>query len=257
MSVRSKKVAWVTGASSGIGATTAIKLAQDGYSVAVSARSLDKLEIVAKEHENIHSYSLDVTDKEACAKTVQMIQNDLGSLDLVLLNAGTYKPDTLNNFDADTFKNHFDINVIGVGNCIDPVLKSMRGKGQGHIAIVASVAGYRGLPRSLSYGPTKAALINMAEALAIECLDTDIKVQVICPGFVRTPLTDQNDFKMPMLMEVEDAANKLIEGLKSNRFEITFPWAFAFMLKILGMLPNKTYFKAVKKGTAGTLNKNA
>ena len=126
-------------------------------------------------------------------------------------------------------------------------MKSFLERGKGHVAIVASVAGFRGLPKSVSYGPTKAALINLAEALYAELNPKGIKVQVINPGFIKTPLTDKNDFEMPMLMPVEDAAKALIKGLDSNAFEIFFPWPFVVLVKLIDMLPNKLYLWLVSK----------
>ena len=182
-----------------------------------------------------------MTKPKKIIETIEEIEQDLGPIDLAILNAGIYKGEHAENFTAANFKKHFDVNVLGVGNCIEPILQKFLNRRYGHIAITASVAGYRGLPNSISYSATKAALINMAESLAIELKDTAIKVQVICPGFVRTPLTDKNDFDMPMLMEVDKAAEKLVEGLRSNRFEIVFPWQFCWMLKFLQLLPHKLY----------------
>ncbi len=247
----SQKTAWITGASSGIGAAAAKRLAADGWRVAITARSEDKLNALAAENDLLKAYAGDVTDLAQMKDIVRRIELDLGHIDLVILNAGTYKHDVMSAFSAENFAHHLDINLQGVANGLEAVLPPMLERQSGHIALVASVAGYRGLPRSLSYGATKAALINMAEALAIEMLDKGIKVQVINPGFIKTPLTDKNDFPMPMLMDVDEAADKLVKGLSSNKFEITFPWAFAFLLKLAGLLPDKLYFRLVKKATAG------
>lgn len=253
------KLVWITGASSGIGAETARQMARKGWNVAVSARSEDKLKALVKEAESypgeIHSYPGDVTNANIMHNIVNAIEKDHGEIDIALLNAGTYFGESGADFSAESFKKTFDINVNGIANCLEPLLKNFRkrgpGKEKGHVAIVASVAGYRGLPQSVAYGPTKAALINMTEALYMDCKPQGIKVQLVCPGFVRTPLTDKNKFPMPMLMEVEDAAAALIKGLESNQFEITFPWAFALILKTLGLLPNKAYLWLVSQGTKG------
>lgn len=249
-----KKIVWITGASTGIGAETAIQLAAKGYNVMASARSADKLTALeegAKDLEgSIHAYPCDVTDEKAIATTLSEIEKTHGPIDIAILNAGTYLPDTAQSFTFANFQKQYEINVFGVAKCIEPLLKTFIARKKGHIAITASVAGFRGLPRSISYGSGKAALINMAEALYLEAKPHGIKVQVITPGFVRTPLTDKNDFTMPMLMEVDDAAQALIAGLESERFEITFPWLFSFLTKLVGLLPDKAYFWVIEKVSA-------
>lgn len=241
-----RKIVWVTGASTGIGRAAALRLAQDGWMVAASARSVDRLaELVAEGGGLIKAYPGDVTDESAMKSVVNAIENDLGPIDMALLNAGNYFPDTYETFTASNFKKQYDVNVFGVMHCVEPLLEKFRARGRGHIAIVASVAGYRGLPNSLSYGSSKAALINFTEALAAECSGTGIKIQVVNPGFIKTPLTDKNDFYMPMLMDVDDAAKALVQGLYSNAFEITFPWVFAMLTRVFGMLPNRLYIRAI------------
>jgi short-subunit dehydrogenase len=125
----------------------------------------------------------------------------------------------------------------------------MAARRRGHIALVASVAGYGGLPTAVAYGPTKAALINMAESLRLDCERLGIKLQLVDPGFVKTPLTDRNDFPMPFLMPVEEAVDAFVAGLASDRFEIVFPRRFALLLKLLNMLPYGAYFAAVRRMT--------
>ena len=243
--MKKQKTIWITGASTGIGAETALHLARQGCHILVTARSQDKLEALAKEAENFKGKITpapgDVTKPKKMTELFEGLEKDHGPIDIVLLNAGTYFADEENSFKASTCKKTFDINVQGVANCLEPVLKAFTERQSGHIAIVASVAGFRGLPRSLSYGPTKAALINMAEALYMDYKPHGIKVQVINPGFIKTPLTDKNDFEMPMLMPVDEAAQALIRGLDSNKFEIVFPWQFVYIAKTIGLLPNKAY----------------
>ncbi|MGB0718970.1 MAG: SDR family NAD(P)-dependent oxidoreductase [Bdellovibrionales bacterium] len=250
------KIVWITGASSGIGAETALQMAAKGWRVAASARSVDKLNELAARAEaftgTIKAFPLDVTDETACAKTVETIENDLGPIDLALFNAGASLPDTLEDLNPQDFKKQFDINVFGVVNGLVPVLQKFMARNAGHIAITASVAGFRGLPGSMGYCSSKAALINMAETLYLLCDPYGIKVQVINPSFVRTPMTDKNDFHMPMRMEPEAAAKALIKGLESNRFEITFPRAFSVAMKLIGALPDRLYF-AIMKAVAARL----
>lgn len=243
--MRSGKTIWITGASTGIGAETAFQLVQKKVHILVTARSVDKLEALADKAKDLPGTitlaPCDVTDTAAVAKLYAEMEEKHGPIDLVLLNAGTGFGDSATEFDIDRFKKTFDINVNGVANCLEAVLPSFLKRGKGHIAIVASVAGFRGLPKSISYGPSKAALINLAEALYVDLKPKGIKVQVINPGFVKTPLTDKNTFHMPMLMSVEKGARALIKGLNSNAFEIIFPWSFVVFVKLMDMLPNKIY----------------
>jgi short-subunit dehydrogenase len=243
-----KKI-WIIGASTGIGEALAKALADEGKHVIVSARSEDKLKTVAGTSDNITAVTVDVTDPKSISKAMKSIKN----LDSVIQCAGWFSAEKAKDFDADLFKKHFDINVQGTANILDPVLKRFKKSGKGHIGIVSSVAGYHGLPKSLSYGPTKAALINLCEALAIDFYDTDIKIQVINPGFVKTPLTDQNDFEMPMIITPEEAAKSIIKGLKRGSFEITFPKIFSYILKTVAKLPYALSIPLIKKATAGKM----
>lgn len=249
--VKQQKIAWITGASSGLGAATALRLIKEGWVVAATARSADKIEVLIHHVAifggggKIVSYPGDVTDARQVGDIVARIESELGPIDLALLNAGVYLPDTTETFSATRLREQYETNVIGTANCLEPVLALFRERNKGHIAIVASVAGYRGLPRSLSYGSSKAALINLAEALAIELRATKVKVQVINPGFIKTPMTDRNDFYMPMLMDVDKAAEELVRGLNGGFFEISFPWIFATLTKLVGLLPDRLYIWAI------------
>lgn len=242
-----KKIAWVTGASSGIGLATAKKLMADGWYVAISARSEDTLKKIEAENEYIFAYPADITKADVIEKTIKKIEKDLGPIDMAVLSAGTYFRDGLDDFSAQTFKKQYEVNVFGTMNCVEPLLNLFKKRKKGHLAMIASVAGYRGLPHALSYGSSKAALNNFAESLATHCIGTDIKIQIVNPGFIDTPLTKKNKFPMPMLMNVDEAAEKLVQGLKSNKFEITFPWLFAFILKVIGLLPDKLYIRLASK----------
>lgn len=232
MTQKTKNI-WLVGASTGIGRALAIKLARQGNNVYATARDENALKEMAGIDAQIIPMPGDVTDLPRMREIVGAI----GQVDIAILNAGYYKPDPIETFTYDEFEKHVRVNLLGVGACLDAILPGMRDRGDGHIAITASVAGYHGLPRSLSYGPTKAAQINLAEALAIETKGTDIKVQVINPGFVKTRLTEQNDFPMPFLLETEEAADYIMKGLEKDRFEITFPWLFSRMLRRIAALP--------------------
>ena len=240
---------WVVGASTGIGAATVKLLLARGARVAVSARSADKLTELVAGHEHALVLSLDVTDPTAQRIAHKKIVQRFGGLDLAILCAGTYSPLRADQFDLATMNHHFTVNFTGVLHGIDAVLPAMLAAGKGHIAIVSSVAGYRGLPNALAYGPSKAALINLAESMYIDLHDKGLGVSVINPGFVETPLTAQNTFTMPALISPEEAAREILSGLEKGEFETHFPKRFTRAVKALGLLPDAVYFKAVKKGT--------
>lgn len=251
------RLAWVTGASTGIGRAAALRLAQRGWDVAVTSRSAERLEELSENLSafkgRIFPYPGDVTDFAAMCAVVEKIEADHGPIDLALLNAGGNFPDRPGRFSVEQFRKTFDLNVYGTVHCLEPVWERFQARQSGHVAIVGSVAGFRGLPQALSYCPSKAALINLAECLALDGAPYGIKVQVINPGFVKTPLTDKNKFPMPMLMDVNAAADVLVKGLASSRFEINFPWPFVYAVKLMGMLPNRTYLWLIKKMAPGVL----
>jgi short-subunit dehydrogenase len=240
------RVVWITGASTGIGAAVAEQLAAAGVTVAISARSAGKLAAAAQSHTNLKPYPLDVTDAEAVTDCFDRIERELGPVDLVLAAAGTYSPVALDTFSPAPFRTMYETNFLGVVNVLTAALPALRQRRKGHIAWIASVAGYRGLPKAAAYGPTKAALINLAESLKPE-LDADgVAVSVINPGFVKTPLTAQNDFEMPFLMEVDEAARRTIAGLAAGRFEVAYPTRFVAILKFARLLPYRLYFALIR-----------
>jgi len=244
-------IAWITGASSGIGEHVALGLAREGWTVLASARRADGLAAVAEKAAGgkgrIIPAPLDVTDLEATRRTLADIRAAHGAVALAILNAGTYRPDSIKRFSAESYRQTVETNLMGVVHCLDALLPDMLERRTGHIVLVSSVAGYRGLPRSLAYGPSKAALINLAESLKLDGERHGLKVQVVNPGFIKTPLTDRNDFPMPFLMPVEDAAARFIAGLHANDFEITFPRRFTFWLQRLRCLPYPLYFNLVRR----------
>lgn len=243
-------VAWITGASSGIGEALALRLARDGRRVAASARNGTALaQLGERSAGRISPFQLDVTDADACARRVEDIEAAMGPIELAVLNAGTHRPMSADDFAVETARDLIEINLMGVINSLAPVLARMRARRRGHIAIVASVAGYGGLPTAAVYGATKAALINMAEALRLDCDRLGIKLQLVNPGFVKTPLTDRNEFPMPFLMPVDAAVDAFVAGLASERFEIVFPRRFALLLKLLNALPYGAYFALVRRMT--------
>jgi NAD(P)-dependent dehydrogenase (short-subunit alcohol dehydrogenase family) len=243
------KLAWITGASTGIGRALALRLARDGWRVAASARGADTLRSLEEENGAIRAFPMDVTDAAATARVAGEIERELGTIDLVVANAGTHAPTPADAFDAAAVRRLIEVNLVGATNTLAAAMPAMLARKGGHIAIVASVAGYRGLPRAAVYSATKAGLIALAEGLKFDLDRAGVKIQVINPGFVRTPLTDKNDFPMPFLMEVDDAVERILRGLAGNAFEICFPRRFAWILKLAGLLPDRLYFPLVAKAT--------
>jgi len=245
--------AWITGASSGIGRALALRMARAGWTVGVTARRAEALEDLAREADGARGRIVpapcDVTDRGAVAEALAALEKQAGPVRLAVLNAGIYEPDQADTLDPDTFAKTVNLNLIATVGCLAALMPGWMARKRGHLVVVSSVAGYSGLPRSLSYGATKAALINFCEGLKFDFDRLGLAVQVVCPGFVRTPATDRNDFKMPALMEVEDAAEAIYRGLDPNRFEITFPKRFTYVLKVLRCLPHRLYFPLVKRIT--------
>ena len=242
--------AWITGASSGIGAALAQELAARGWTVAISARRQNELETIGAANERIHAYACDVTDRKAMSKIAAAIEAAHGPIALAVLNAGIYLPTNLPEFDADLFDRSFEVNLGGVVNGLNALVPGMVARGEGHISFVASVTGYGGLGTSAAYGATKAALINMAESLAMDLKSNGVHVSSIAPGFVRTPATDSNEFPMPFIIEAEEAAKRIADGLAKNKTHIAFPKRFTFLLRLINLLPRGLYVKLVGKFTS-------
>jgi len=242
------KVAWIIGGGSGIGAAVALRLAAQGFKVAISGRRVDKLEAVARGDGNIRAYGLDVTDKAAAEEVTQRIVADLGAIDLFIFGAAAWQPMDVGDYDFDKFMSVVDTNYLGLLRLASPVIAQMRKQGSGKFAVIASVAGYFGLPRSAAYSSTKAGLINLLETMRTELASDGIKVRMIAPGFVKSELTDKNDFPMPFLMETDDAAKRIVDGLLgSDRFEIAFPKRMVWLMKTIRWLPYPVFFRVMKK----------
>jgi short-subunit dehydrogenase len=245
---------WIVGASSGIGRSVALAFANAGIRVAASARSAEGLaSLVAEGRGRISAFPLDSTDAAATMAVSGDIERTLGPIEAVLYCAATWSNDTATQATVAAIRPVYEVNIFGCLNVIEATLPAMKSRRAGRIAIISSVAGFRGLPRALAYGSSKAALTHIAEGLKFECDDAGVVVQVIHPGFVKTPLTDKNDFKMPFLMSAEDASNRVVRGMSGSNFEITFPKRFTFILKLLRMLPYSLYFWLVGKGTKGKI----
>ncbi len=240
---------WVIGASTGIGAATAKKLLDAGARVALSARSADKLRDVAAGYAKALLEPLDFTRSADVAAAWERIRAQWGSVDLVLIVAGTHQEMRAWELNEKDSRALLEVNLHGVINTTAAVMPGLLAQGHGAIGIVASVAGYRGLPKALIYGASKAAVINFTETLYLDLHPKGLGVYLIMPGFVKTPLTAQNDFKMPHLISAEEAAQEIVGGLRAGDFEIHFPRAFTRQLKLLRLLPYRWYFRLIRKAT--------
>ena len=246
----SKKTIWITGGSTGIGKALAIKFAAMGWNVAISARRAELLNELSNSYENISGFPLDVTDKEKCKEVFNEIKNKFENIDICFFSTGTWDPKKEKEIDVEQMEDVFKVNFFGTVNCIKAVEQYFRDKKKGIITIVSSIAGYRGLPNSTGYGPSKSALNNLAESLYFDFKRYNVRVCLVSPGFIKTPMTDKNDFKMPFLKTPEYAADQIYEGLvNKNIFEIHFPKSLTITLKLLSFLPSKIYFGLVRKLT--------
>ncbi len=246
-------VAWLTGASSGIGKATALELARRGWTVCLTARRLEELEALAGEAAGLPgrlvAHAGDVTDEAGMAALVETIEHIHGPIALAFFNAGVAPYTRAGALDVDAFRQALNVNVLGAANGLAPVLARMGARKKGQVAVNASVAGYRGLPKAAAYGASKAAAIHLCEALKFDCDNLGITMQVVNPGFIDTPLTRKNDFPMPFLMSMDDAARRVVDGFERGRFEIIFPRRLAFILKIMRLLPYAWYFPLVARQT--------
>lgn len=243
-------LAWITGGGTGIGRALALRLAADGWQVVVSGRRPEPLqETSSRAPGAVHPWPLDVTDLPAVRRAVTEIEAKHGPIALAVLNAGMYQAVKLDSFKAELMAEHMKVNYQGVVNAMDALLPAMRRRHAGHMVLVASVAGYRGLPLASGYGPTKAALINLAESLKYMFQKEGLCISVCNPGFVETPLTDGNRFPMPFLMKAEDAAAALQRGIYQRKFEIAFPTRFVLILKVMRALPYWLYFPLIRRMT--------
>ncbi len=245
-----KKTIWITGGSTGIGKALAIKFASKGWNVAISARRESLLKEISDNNENIHGFPLDVTDKSKCKEVFEQIKNKFQAVDICFFSTGTWNPKKEKDIDLEQIEDVFKVNFFGTLNSIKAVEEYFKNKKDGIITIVSSIAGYRGLPNSTGYGPSKSALNNLAESLYFDFKRFNVRVSLVSPGFIKTPMTDKNDFKMPFLKTTDYAAEKIYDGLiNKNVFEIHFPKSLTLILKILSFLPSKIYFGLIGKMT--------
>ena len=244
-----KKVIWITGASSGIGKALSIKFAQEGWIVAASARREGLLQELTKINQNIHSFPLDVTNPEQCKKVFEDIRKKFNNIEISIFGTGIHDPNSEKKFNLEKIREIMEVNYFGTMNSINSVYDYYNDKKSGQISIISSVAGYRGLPAAGAYCASKSALTSFTESLRFEMMRKNVRVSLVSPGFIKTPMTDQNDFPMPMIKSPEFAAEKIYIGLtKKTGFEIHFPKAFTFFLKFLRILPYGIYFKLIDMG---------
>tara|TARA_Y100001970_G_scaffold179269_1_gene218174 strand:+ start:146 stop:910 length:765 start_codon:yes stop_codon:yes gene_type:complete len=245
-----KKTIWITGASSGIGKSLALKFAKEGWLVAASSRRENLLIELCNLNENIYSFPLDVTDENQCKDVFNKILLQFKNLDICVFGAGIHDdPKSKKIFNLQKIKKIINVNYFGAMNSINSSYEYFKNKKSGQIALIGSVAGYRGLPNAGAYCSSKSALISFAESLHFDMKKFNVRVSIINPGFIKTPMTDENNYTMPMIKSSEFAADKIYKGLIKNKgFEIHFPKEFTFIMKILRLLPYNLYFKIIKFG---------
>lgn len=246
-------VAWITGASTGLGRQLALDLASEGYTVAITARDPERMDSMARDAEamagRIVGFFGDVTDEKVMDRTVAAIEKQLGPIVLAVFNAGSYYPTHGERLDVYNFRSTFDVNLMGVIHGLVPVADRMRDRGFGQIAIVGSVTSYFGLPSAGAYGGSKAALNCIAQSLRYDFDKLNIRLQMFNPGFIDTPLTKKNKFAMPALMPVGKASARMVRGLKSGGFEVTFPRRLTWALKAMACLPSGLTYRALRLAT--------
>lgn len=242
---------WIIGASSGIGAALATTLLERGAHVALSARRQVMLDRVAQGFERALVLPFDVCDESGWDAALAQIDERLGSLDLVVYGAARYDPQHVWNLDLEKVRASYELNVLCAYRAASKIAPRLVNQGYGGLAMIGSISGYTGLPRAIVYGATKAALQNMTETMYLELAPKGVSVYLISPGFVKTPMTQANDFEMPGLMTPQQAADAIVAGLAKGRFEIRFPRGFANLLRMISRLPYRIRFALLSRATGG------
>ena len=227
--------AWIIGASSGIGAAVADELQSKGWQVVRSSRSKGDLLI-------------DIADDLSVEKAASEYQEQYGEFDLVLVMAGFWQRMSVQKFDLDVFKQHNNTNMVGLARCVAAVLPKMIARNSGTFIGVSSVAGFRGMPGSSGYGPSKAGQLNFLESIRADLVGSKVLIQTVSPGFVKTPMTDVNEFKMPFIISAEQAAKTIVKGIEKRKTEIIFPLPMAITMKLARLVPLSIWPKLFKKG---------
>ncbi|MEU4396213.1 SDR family NAD(P)-dependent oxidoreductase [Kribbella sp. NPDC023855] len=233
---------WVVGASSGIGAALAKELCRRGAAVAISARRADALQEVAGEL--MTAVPCDITDAEQVRQAAGVVAAELGGIDIAVLSAG-YWQQMGDDFDVESFNRHLQVNLTGMANCLGELIPRMKAQRAGMIVGISSVAGYRGLPGSEAYGATKAAQINLLEALRVRLRPDGIDVLTVCPGFVETEMTEQNTFLMPFIVSAEQAGRAIAAGIEQQSARIVFPWQMSLLMRAARLVPDRLWALAL------------
>lgn len=243
---------WLTGASTGIGRACALEFLRRGARVAVSARNEEKLNELVREAPEGRCLALpfDVTDKEANLKAAAQLRAAMGGIDMVFLNAGTWKAMDLKDFSSELFENTMRVNFTGMVYSLEAALPLLYESPRPHLVGMSSSVAYRGIPRAEAYCASKAAIRAMLQGLRAQLHQHNIPVSIVMPGFVRTPLTDTNDFAMPFIVEPEAAARRIANGIQRHKHEIAFPLPFITILKAMAMLPSSVYTRIMARRVA-------
>jgi NAD(P)-dependent dehydrogenase (short-subunit alcohol dehydrogenase family) len=248
--VVAQPIAWITGGGSGIGRATALRLVQDGWTIALTSRTakdLDEIAALPEAKGRVHAYACDVTDRSGMAAACERIEKDLGPIKLAFLAAGIYLPFGIEQFSAEKIETLFRVNVGGVANAIEAVMPRFLARNEGRLAIVTSFSQYRGLCRTSGYGASKAALLVMAESLRLQTMETGITVQVVVPGYFESRMTASAPFPLPGIISAEDAAEQAVAGMKTNTFEILVPEDIVSIVQQARGMPSDEYFKMAAK----------
>lgn len=231
---------WLVGASEGLGRAVAEKISRAGAEVFLSARNADRLAEVAEALPGkAHAVPLDVSDRAA----VEAAAAEIGEIDGMVYLAGVYWPQPAQEWNGSEVEAMFDINLTGAARCVGAVLPGMLERGRGHIVLTGSLSGFRGLPGSIGYGSAKAGLMHLAESMHADLRKTPIEVQLINPGFIRTRLTEKNDFTMPFIMDPDEAAAQMFEHMLGDSFKKNFPMVFSWMFRLSQFLPDVLYYR--------------
>ncbi|MFY0624109.1 MAG: SDR family NAD(P)-dependent oxidoreductase [Pelagimonas sp.] len=234
MTSLSGKTYWLIGASEGLGRELAKQLDAQGAQLILSARKPERLETLRSELSQARIVVMDVTDR----KSVQQAIECIGEIDGVIYNAGTYEPMRASEWDSEKALTMLDVNFTGAIRVLGPIVPRFVAKGQGDITLIGSLSGYRGLPASIGYSASKAALRSLAETMRFDLRGTGVDVRLVNPGFIKTRLTQKNDFHMPMLMTPEKAARRVIKAMERRRFRTDFPAPFSWAIRVFGILPD-------------------
>jgi short-subunit dehydrogenase len=244
--MKKHKLVWITGASSGIGYALSLEMAALGHQLIISGRNLEMLNNLA-EKTKAFVLPFDATSKAESMNAGKIIEKKFGYIDTIILNAGTCEYLEPGHFNSEIFERMMQTNFISMVYGIEAALPLLKKSKMPHIVGMSSAVAYIGLSRSEAYGASKAAILNFLEGLRVSLIAEKILVSIVLPGFIKTPLTDKNDFPMPMLMDVTSAAKRIAKKIEKKKFTIEVPWFFVFIIRIISFLPQKARFYILKK----------